>query len=92
MANKTIMNGEDDVLHMKLFNDVLESRSYQTLRTTDADKTVPLARQHHPDLIIMDIQLSFISGLEFLKCLKDENDLEDVSVIAITVTLTKGQV
>ena len=92
MANKTIMNVEDDVLHMKLFNDVLESRSYQTLRTTDADRAVPLARQHHPDLIIMDIQISFISGLELLKRLKDENDLEDIPVIAIAVTLTKGQV
>ena len=92
MANKTIMIVEDDVLHMKLFNDVLEFRSYQTLRTTDADRTIPLARQHHPDLIIMGIQLSFISGLELLKRLKDENDLEDIPVIAITVTLTKGQV
>ena len=51
-----------------------------------------MARQHHPDLIIMGIQLSFISGLELLKRLKDENDLEDIPVIAITVTLTKGQV
>ena len=85
MANKTIMIVEDDVLHMKLFNDVLESRGYQTLRTTDADRTVPLARQHHPDLIIMDIQLPFISGLELLKRLKDENDLENIPVIAITV-------
>ena len=82
MANKTIMIVEDDVLHMKLFNDVLESRGYQTLRTTDADRTVPLARQHHPDLIIMDIQLPFISGLELLKRLKDENDLEDIPVLA----------
>ena len=85
MANKTIMIVEDDVLHMKLFNDVLESRGYQTLRTTDADRTVPLARQHHPDLIIMDIQFPFISGLELLKRLKDENDLEDIPVIAVTV-------
>jgi two-component system cell cycle response regulator DivK len=92
MANKAIMIVEDDVLHMKLFNDVLEFRSYQTLRTTNADRTIPLARQHHPDLIIMGIQLSFISGLELLKRLKDENDLEDIPVIAITVTLTKGQV
>ena len=67
MANKTIMIVEDDVLHMKLFNDMLESRSYQTLRTTDADMAVPLARQHHPDLINMDNQLPFISGLELLK-------------------------
>ena len=85
MANKTIMIVEDDVLHMKLFNDVLESRGYQTLRTTDADRTVPLARQHHPDLIIMDIQLPFILGLELLKRLKDENDLENIPVIAVTV-------
>ena len=85
MANKTIRIVEDDVLHMKLFNDVLESRGYQTLRTTDADRTVPLARQHHPDLIIMDIQFPFISGLGLLKRLKDENDLEDIPVIAVTV-------
>ena len=85
MANKTIRIVEDDVLHMKLFNDVLESRGYQTLRTTDAVRTVPLARQHHSDLIFMDIQFPFISGLELLKRLKDENDLEDIPVIAVTV-------
>ena len=84
MANKTIMIVEDDVLHMKLFNDVLESRGYRTLRATDADCAVPLARQHHPDLIIMDIRLPFVSGLELLKCLKDENDLKDIPVIAVT--------
>ena len=50
MANKTIMIVEDDVLHMKLFNDVLEYQGYRTLRATDADSAVPLARQHHPDM------------------------------------------
>ncbi len=84
MANKTIMIVEDDVLHMKLFNDLLESRGYQTLWATDADSVVPLARQHHPDLIIMDIRLPFISGLKLVKHLKDENDLKDIPVIAVT--------
>jgi len=84
MANKTIMIVEDDVLHMKLFNDVLESRGYQTLRASDAESAVPLARQHHPDLIIMDIRLPFVSGLELVKRLKEENDLKDIPVVAVT--------
>lgn len=84
MANKTIMIVEDDVLHMKLFNDVLEIKGYRTLRATDADSAVLLARQHHPDLIIMDIRLPFISGLELVKRLKEENDLKDIPVIAVT--------
>ena len=84
MANKTIMIVEDDVLHMKLFNDVLESRGYRTLRATDADSAVPLARRQHPDLIIMDIRLPFVSGLELVKRLKDEKGLKDIPIVAVT--------
>ena len=69
---------------MKLFNDVLEAQGYRTLRATDADSAVPLARQHHPDLIVMDIRLPFVSGLELVKLLKDENDLKDIPVVAVT--------
>lgn len=84
MANKTIMIVEDDVLHMKLFNDVLESRGYQILRATDADSAVPLARRQHPDLIVMDIRLPFVSGLELVKRLKDEKGLKDIPIVAVT--------
>jgi two-component system cell cycle response regulator DivK len=84
MANKTVLIVEDDVLHMKLFNDVLESQGYQTLCANDADSAVPLAREQHPDLIIMDIRLPFVSGLELVKSLKDEKGLKDIPVVAVT--------
>ncbi len=84
MPTKTVMIVEDDLLHMKLFNDILETQGYDTLRTTDGNSAVDLARDHHPDLILLDIRLPFVSGLEIVKRLKNESDLKDIPVLAVT--------
>lgn len=84
MANKKIMIIEDDQLHMKLFNDILKTEGYETLRTADGNTAVGLARDHHPDLILLDIRLSFVSGLEVVQRLKGESDLKDIPVVAVT--------
>ena len=61
---KTVMIVEDNELNMKLFNDLLEAKGYSTIQTRNGMEALELARQHKPDLILMDIQLPEVSGLE----------------------------
>jgi two-component system cell cycle response regulator DivK len=61
---KTVLIVEDSELNMRLFNDLLEAFGYKTVKSRDGRQAIPLAREHRPDLIIMDIQLPDISGLE----------------------------
>ena len=64
---KTVMIVEDNELNMKLFHDLLEAHGYRTIATRDGFKVPDLARKHRPDLILMDIQLPEVSGLEVTK-------------------------
>ena len=88
--SKTILIVEDNELNMKLFNDLLEAHGYSTLQTRDGRDVVDLAREHKPDLIIMDIQLPEISGLEVTRILKDDDELKNIPVIAVTAFAMKG--
>jgi two-component system cell cycle response regulator DivK len=87
---KTILIVEDNDLNMKLFNDLLQAHGYETLQTMDGRDVMKLAHDHHPDLIIMDIQLPEISGLEVTKMLKADEELKDIPVIAVTAFAMKG--
>ncbi len=87
---KTILIVEDNDLNMKLFNDLLQAHGYETLQTMDGRDVLKLARDHSPDLIIMDIQLPEISGLEVTKMLKADDELKDIPVIAVTAFAMKG--
>src|SRR6266705_6386222 len=87
---KTIMIVEDNELNMKLFNDLLEAHGYATLKTRDGIDALKMAREHHPDLIIMDIQLPEVSGLDVTKWLKDDPDLQAIPVVAVTAFAMKG--
>ena len=87
---KTILIVEDNDLNMKLFNDLLQAHGYETLQTMDGRDVLKLAREHSPDLIIMDIQLPEISGLEVTKMLKADDELKDIPVIAVTAFAMKG--
>lgn len=84
MSKKTIMIVEDDFLHMKLFNDILEHHGYKTVRATDGDTVLDLARENNPDLILLDIRLPHRSGLDLVKLLKNEPGLKDIPVVAVT--------
>ena len=59
---KTVMIVEDNELNMKLFNDLLESRGYSIIQTRNGMEALGLARAHHPDLILMDIQERILQG------------------------------
>jgi two-component system cell cycle response regulator DivK len=87
---KTILIVEDNELNMKLFGDVLESQGYRTLRTGEGLTALDLARAHHPDLVLMDIQLPAISGLEITRWMKSEPDLRDIPVVAVTAFAMAG--
>ena len=62
----TILIVEDNELNMKLFHDLLEAHGYKTLQTRNGIDAIALARKHRPDLIVMDIQLPEVSGLDVM--------------------------
>jgi two-component system cell cycle response regulator DivK len=87
---KTVLIVEDNELNMKLFNDLLEAHGYATIQTKSGVEAVELARRHRPNLILMDIQLPEVSGLEVTQWLKDDDELRSIPIIAITAFAMKG--
>lgn len=90
MSEKTVLIVEDNELNMKLFRDLLEAHGIGTIETSNGNKVMDLAREHNPDLILMDIQLPEISGLEVTKQLKADEGLKDIPVVAVTAFAMKG--
>ncbi len=87
---KTVLVVEDNELNMKLFHDLLEASGYDTIQTRSGLEAIDLARAHHPDLILMDIQLPEVSGLEVTKWIKEDDDLRSIPIIAVTAFAMKG--
>ncbi|GGB58726.1 response regulator [Roseibium aquae] len=87
---KTVLIVEDNELNMKLFHDLLEAHGYNTLQTRTGMEALELARLHKPDLILMDIQLPEVSGLEVTKWIKEDEDLAPIPIIAVTAFAMKG--
>jgi two-component system cell cycle response regulator DivK len=87
---KTVLIVEDNELNMKLFHDLLDAHGYKTLQTRSGMEALRIAREQHPDLILMDIQLPEVSGLEVTKWLKEDDELRDIPVIAVTAFAMKG--
>ena len=77
-------------MNMKLFHDLLEAHGYRILQSKDGLEALKLAREHRPDLILMDIQLPEVSGLEVTKWIKEDENLCDIPVIAVTAFAMKG--
>ncbi len=90
LARPTVLIVEDNELNMKLFHDLLDAHGFETLQTRNGMEAMELARTHRPDLILMDIQLPEVSGLEVTKWLKDDDELRDIPVIAVTAFAMKG--
>jgi two-component system cell cycle response regulator DivK len=87
---KTVLIVEDNELNMKLFNDLLEAHGYRVLQTREGLSALDIAREHKPDLILMDIQLPEVSGIEVTKWLKEDDDLRSIPVVAVTAFAMKG--
>ncbi len=87
MATKekpTVLIVEDNELNMRLFSDLLEASGYLTLKCSDGAKAVGLALENQPDLIVMDIQLPQVSGLDITRWLKDDKRTAEIPVLAVT--------
>ena len=87
---KTVLIVEDNELNMKLFRDLLEAHGYQTVGTSKGREALDLARKYRPDLILMDIQLPEVSGLDVTRWIKDDPELHATPVIAVTAFAMKG--
>ena len=83
-AGKTILIVEDDELNVRLFNDLLQAHGYCPLQINDGREAIALMSEHKPYLILMDINLSKVSGLEIIRKIKRDETLEHMPVIAIT--------
>jgi two-component system cell cycle response regulator DivK len=89
-GRKTVLIVEDNELNMKLFHDLLDAHGYATIQTRNGLDALALARTHRPSLILMDIQLPEVSGLEVTKWLKDDEQLRDIPIVAVTAFAMKG--
>ena len=75
---------------MKLFNDLLQAHGYETLQTKDGAEAMDMTEEHHPDLILMDIQLPKISGPEITRQIKQKEELKSIPVIAVIALHGEG--
>lgn len=87
---KVILIVEDDPKIIKLTRDILAVSGYATLEATDGKQGVALAKDKKPDLILMDIQLPIMDGLEAIKILKSDAETKDIPIIALTAYAMKG--
>lgn len=86
---KKILIVEDNDLNLKLFKDLLEAHGYETIEIRDGLDAVAVVKRHRPDLILMDIQLPEISGLDITKKIKADKDICDIPVVAVTAFAMK---
>ncbi len=87
---KKVLIVEDNELNMKLFHDLLDAHGYETLQTREGLRALELVREHMPDLILMDIQLPEVSGLEVTRWIKDDEALKGIPIVAVTAFAMKG--
>jgi signal transduction histidine kinase/ActR/RegA family two-component response regulator len=83
LAN-TVLIIEDNLPNMMMAQELLEIAGYQTLQAEDADKGIALARQHRPDLILMDMHLPIRNGYEASRILKSDPQTQDITIVAFT--------
>lgn len=90
MKAKTILYVEDNELNRKIVRDMLRRTPYQLLEATDGEAGIAMARTECPDLILMDIQLPKISGLEAMRVLRQAAETANTPIIAITSFALSG--
>lgn len=87
---QTVLIVEDNELNMKLFHDLLEAHGINTAQCRNGLEVMDTARRTKPDLILMDIQLPEVSGLDVTKWLKSDPELKSIPIIAVTAFAMKG--
>lgn len=88
-SKKKILIVEDNDLNLKLFRDLLNANGYETVETKEGREAITLTRNIRPDLILMDIQLPEISGLEVTERIKADRDISHIPIIAVTAFAMK---
>ena len=81
---------EDNALNIKLFCDLLTAHGHETEPVTDSRDALDAARAFHPDLVITDIQLPYITGIELMEMIRAEDGLKDVPIMAVTAYSAAG--
>jgi two-component system, cell cycle response regulator DivK len=87
---KKVLIVEDNELNLKLLNDILEYHGYSILTTGRGETALEIARQYHPDLILMDIQLPDITGMEAARRLKADEQTRAIPIVAVTAFAMSG--
>jgi two-component system, cell cycle response regulator DivK len=90
MAGEQILVVEDNEKNMKLFRDLLQAKGYRTLEATTGARAVELATEHEPNLVLMDIQLPDIDGIEALGRLRADERTASIPVLALTAQAMDG--
>lgn len=90
MAGERVLVVEDNEKSMKLFRDVLRATGYRTLEATTGEQAVELAAEHELDLVLMDIQLPRIDGIEALHLLRADERTASIPVLALTAQAMEG--
>jgi two-component system, cell cycle response regulator DivK len=90
MTGAQVLVVEDNERNMKLFRDVLQASGFRTLEATTGEQAVELVLEHRPDLVLMDIQLPDIDGIEALDRLRADDRFESVPVLALTAQAMEG--
>jgi two-component system cell cycle response regulator DivK len=87
---KTVLIVEDNALDIRLFDDLLTEHGYNVIKTGNGGDVVEFARDYRPDLILIDIQLPGISGLDALELLRRDPETRKIPAIAVTAFAMKG--
>lgn len=90
MPGKLILIIEDDPKSLKLVRDLLQVSGYATIEAADGKQGIELARSRKPDLILMDIQLPVMDGLEATRILKSDVNTRHIPIICVTSYAMKG--
>jgi CheY-like chemotaxis protein len=90
MARQRVLVVEDNEKNMKLFRDILQATGYDTLEATSGEEAVTLAAEQVPALVLMDVQLPGIDGVEALQRLRADERTSAIPVLAVTAQAMQG--
>ena len=90
MTKKTVLVVEDDPANRYLLVSILNENGYEPVESVDGSDAMALAKQHHPSLVLMDIQLPKVSGTEHIRQFKADSALKHIPIIAVTTQVMKG--